>query len=416
MIRNLPEYCPVLIVGAGPAGSTTSLFLEKSGIDHILIDKASFPRDKICGDALSGKVVSVLADLGIDYLNEVENDPVNFRPCHGISFISPSGSRLSVPFKTKAAGKETAAGFLSRRIDFDHFLVKHIKPGRLFESCELVSLEEKPDGIIATVKQNGIVGSIRADLVIGAEGERSIVAKQLAGYVKSKEHYSASVRAYFSGVAVGPEKEYIELHFLDKALPGYLWIFPMTHDLWNVGVIVPSETVSAKKINLKNLLDDLIQNHPLVKDRFVNAKMETPVMGWGLPLGSRKWKLSGSRFLLAGDSGSLIDPFTGEGIGNAMFMGKLAAEAAKKAVEAGNFSAQYLTQYEKSVYDSLWQELKIGKTLLRLLGFPSIFNFVIRKASTNDKLKETITCMFEDIGLRDKMRNPLFYIKLLLNR
>jgi len=411
----IPEYVPALIIGAGPAGATTSLFLTKSGIEHLVIDKATFPRDKICGDALSGKVVSLFAELGLNYLDEVEDNPDEFLPCLGISFVAPNGKCLSVPFRTKVSGRETAAGFISKRIHFDRFLVEHLEPNRLLQQCELVSFERKADGIHAQLKYQGELHAIRTEIIVGAEGDRSLVAKQLAGFVKSKEHYCAAVRAYYSGVTPGPDDKHIELLFLKEALPGYLWVFPLPNGQWNVGVGMVSSKVSKRKVNLKKLMDDLLTTHPLLKDRFAQAKLESPVQGWGLPLGSKRWPLAGERFLLTGDAGSMIDPFTGEGIGNAMYSGKLAAEAIEKAIKANDFSAKQLLTYEANVYAALGEELKIGNTLQKLTNFPWMFNFVVGKALKNSTLRDTITCMFEDIQLREKMRNPLFYLRLLIN-
>lgn len=411
----IPEYTPALIIGAGPAGASTSLFLSKSGIDHLVIDKAAFPRDKICGDALSGQVVSLFSDLGLNYLDEVEANTDEFLPCLGISFVSPNGNYLSVPFRTKVAGRETAAGFISKRINFDRFLVDHMEPNRLIQQCELVSFERKPDGVHAQLKYQGELYPIRTDIIVGAEGDRSLVAKHLAGFVKSKEHYYASVRAYYSGVAPGRDDRHIELIFFKETLPGYLWVFPLPNGHWNVGVVMLSSKVSKRKVNLKKLMADLLATHPRLKDRFVDAKLESPVQGWGLPLGSKRWPLAGERFLLTGDAGSLIDPFTGEGIGNAMYSGKWAAEAIERAILANDFSSKQLMTYETKVYAALGEELKIGTTLQKMLNFPWVFNFVIGKASKNSTLRETITCMFEDIQLRDKLRNPMFYLRLLFN-
>jgi geranylgeranyl reductase family protein len=411
-----PEYTPALIIGAGPAGVTTSLFLTKFGVDHLVIDKAKFPRDKICGDALSGKVVALFGELGLEYIDQIEAKPAEFLPCPGISFVAPNGKCLSVPFRNTVSGRETAAGFISKRIHFDQFMVDHLEAGRLREQCELVSFERKQDGVHALVKFEGNTYPIRTEIIVGAEGERSIVAKQLAGYVKSKDHYCAAVRAYYSGVEPGPDAGYIELLFLQEALPGYLWVFPLPNGQWNVGVGMVSNKVSKNKVNLKKLMDELLTTHPLLRTRFANAKPESPVQGWGLPLGSKKWTLAGERYLLTGDAGSLIDPFTGEGIGNAMYSGKLAAEAIQKALIANDFSVKQLRNYETGVYAALGQELKIGNTLQKLTNFPWFFNFVVGKAVKNSTLRETIICMFEDINLRDKLRNPMFYFRLLFNK
>jgi 2-polyprenyl-6-methoxyphenol hydroxylase-like FAD-dependent oxidoreductase len=132
----LPAKVNVLIVGAGPAGATTSLFLEKKGIDHLIIDKATFPRDKICGDALSGKVVDIVGKLDMDLLAEIETDTASFMPCYGISFIAPNGKALEIPFRTRVNGHLSAAGFISKRIVLIIFWSRNLSQA---DYCKLAS-------------------------------------------------------------------------------------------------------------------------------------------------------------------------------------------------------------------------------------------------------------------------------------
>ena len=125
----------ILIVGAGPAGCTTALRLAKLGVKSILIDKAVFPRDKICGDALSGKVMDIVRKLNPDWIAE-------FQSCskaigsYGILFVSPSGYRLRLPFKPSYTAEEPAPGFVSKRVDFDDWLVNKVKQEPLIQLME----------------------------------------------------------------------------------------------------------------------------------------------------------------------------------------------------------------------------------------------------------------------------------------
>jgi flavin-dependent dehydrogenase len=125
--------------------------------------------------------------------------------------------------------------------------------------------------------------------------------------------------------------------------------------------------------------------------------------------------LSGDGFILTGDAGSLIDPFTGEGIGNALYSGMMAAEWIQKSLASNRLDASFLIQYDEAFYERQWDELKLSHTMQKLCKYPWLFNFVVNKAHKNKALRETISCMFEDLDLRAKLRNPLFYFKLLLN-
>jgi geranylgeranyl reductase family protein len=408
-------HTTVLIAGAGPAGSTASLFLCKEKIPHVIIDKASFPRDKICGDALSGKVVDVLKRLDGNILQEVYDTSSSFLGSYGVKFGAPNGNTVDVPFKANLASLSSPPGFLSRRIHFDNFLFKKIdrSVATVLENCSLKEIKYTAGGVHCTAEREGKSLNIYAKMVVGAEGDRSMVTKQLSKIRKQNKYYCAGLRAYYTGVSGMHEKNFIELHFLKELLPGYLWVFPLPDGGANVGVGMLSSVVSKRKINLKQVMLDSLKNNPILKERFVNAAPAGEIKGWGLPLGSKKRKISGRRFLLAGDAASLIDPFTGEGISNAMTSGMLAAEQIKRSVQVQRFDANYLSAYDKAVYGVLWSELRISRTLQRFSKYPKLFNYVVNKAAVNADFRNMITCMFDDLELRKRLNNPRLYLKLL---
>jgi len=113
---------------------------------------------------------------------------------------------------------------------------------------------------------------------------------------------------------------------------------------------------------------------------------------------------------LIGDTASLIDPFTGEGIGNAMMSGVIAAETATDALNVNNFSASYLNNYDNCVYQKLWDELKLSRKLQHLSAHASLFNFVVNRIRKSKKLRHLITLMFEDIQMRKQLSKPFFIL------
>lgn len=406
----------VVIIGAGPAGSTASLFLAKEKIPHIIIDKASFPRDKICGDALSGKVIPVLKKINLDLVSELAGDEKALGS-HGIVFSAPNGKSIGIPFKTVTSKVDFAPGFISKRIDFDDFLFRKMDRNyaSIFESAELIAFEKNKDGFILKTENRGNELIIHTPLVICCDGDRSLVARKLGGKKMEEAHYCGGIRAYYKGVTGMHEQNYIELHFLNELLPGYFWIFPLPGGYANVGAGMLSSALSKKKVNLRESMLSIIQTHPVFKERFKNAELQGKISGWGLPLGSKRRKISGDGFLLCGDAASLIDPFTGEGISHAMYSGMTAAQTAAEAVRNKNYEAAFLYSYDEKVYRQLWSELRLSRTLQKLCNYPLLFNFVINKAEKNQTFRETLSCMFDDMNLREKLRQPSFYFKLLFN-
>ncbi len=256
----------VVIVGAGPAGAACALKLAASGLQVALIDKATFPRDKTCGDALSVDVINQLAFLSDDLPQKFEN-LTNKIASYGVKIFSPNHRQLDIPFIYK---QKKSFGYISPRFDFDNFLFTEAKQARnvtVFENCNLTNVVVIPD----QVQLQTTMGLLAANMVVGCDGAHSVVSKYLGDIKVEKEHYSAGLRVYYEGVTSFHPENFIELHFFKDILPGYLWIFPLAGNKANVGIGMLSSTVSAKKVNLKEVLQNLIKNHPDIAPRFKNA-------------------------------------------------------------------------------------------------------------------------------------------------
>lgn len=474
---SAPEHTPVLILGGGPGGCAAALQLAKHGVPAVLLEKAVFPRDKVCGDALSGKVMRTLERIDPDLAAQVNADGHRM-PSWGVTFVAPGGKALRVPF-SRETGIGEAPGAILPRLDFDNILFKKVKttPGiTVLEGTAARTFERTKVGWLVTMEGSDRTSdpeqrtTITTPLILDASGANSHFARHVAGLGMEPRHHAAGVRAYYSGVKGLDPQGFIELIFLKELLPGYLWVFPLPDGRANVGLGLRSDVVKKRRVDLKAVLLKLLAEHPTLKDRFANATLEGNVHGMGLPLASKRRKLSGDGYLLIGDAGHLIDPFTGEGISHAMISGVHAADVACEALEkasqqsavpllrrgrsglnaesrstgeargrsehgakissigeageAGLGAAHgslgvphsLLHTYDTRVWRRLGQELAISTRLQQLADKPWLFDFVVDRATKNPALADTISSMFTDLDLRARLKKPGFYMDLLLGR
>ena len=399
----------VIIVGAGPAGCSCAVQLANSGLEVALIDKAEFPRDKICGDALSLDVVNQLSRLSPE-LADAFDARADRMPSYGVTIGAPNNKAMEIPFYRYIG--DGNCGYLYPRYEFDNLLYQHLK------GLENVGL--KPGSPVKTVsKDNGYVHvstskeNLKARMVVGSDGAHSVVNRHLKGLKVDKDAHAAGLRVYYEGVTGFNSGNYIELHFFREILPGYLWIFPLNGGKANIGIGILSSKVSEKKINLKKTLNYLLENKPKLKERFKDAKPLENAKGFGLPLGSKKRSISGENFLLAGDAAGLIDPFTGEGIGNAIRSGRIAGDHIQRAFRENDFSASFNRAYDKEIYRKMWKEMNFSRNIQRIFRYPWLFNFVFNKASQSMQLQHHLMNALLNTSFKQLLAKPKFYWQML---
>ena len=352
------KYFDIIIIGAGPAGSTAVLTLKNSGLKIAVIDKSFFPRDKICGDAVSSVAKRILRQID----PSLELDLLAFPPKTNITkakLYSPKFESIEIGF--------SKVGHCIRRIDFDNWLYEKSKLNKdavYFHGIKVKSIDTIETGVKVVLDDGQIIHS---KLILGCDGAQSIVAKKLANFKVDRKHYSGAIRQYYRNIE-GLSPDSLEVYFLKDYLPGYFWIFPLSNNEANVGFGMLSETIAKHKIDLKQCMDDIIHKIPEISHRFKFAEALEYPQGFGLPLGSKKYAISGNRYMLCGDAASLIDPFSGEGIETAMESGKFAAETAIKSLSENNFTASFLLQYDKRVYKKMWGNFTNHYWLQKILG------------------------------------------------
>jgi geranylgeranyl reductase family protein len=418
MIRKIKTQ--VIIVGAGPAGAAASVFLSKAGIQHVILEKEKFPRDKVCGDACGGKTAFVLRKADPFWMDEIFQRTTQYMPTHGALFFSPDGRSLSIPFSRKNVLPGQAAGFTTPRLTFDNFLFEKLATSysTIHQNVYIKTIERYEEGIVNVkfVQDDGEV-QVHAPLIIGADGDKSQVRKVFLNSDTPSKAYCVALRSYYKGVTELHAENYIELHWLPEVVPGYFWIFPLPNGLANVGIGMLSDQIRKKKLNLREVMLNAIQHNPNLRHRFMNATLVDKIQGWGLPMCLKQEPVSGNNFMLTGDAANLVDPFTGEGIGNALYSGMLAAEACRESLHVNKFDAVFLGKiYDDRLFGKIGGEMKTSALLQRLVHYPWLLKFVVNKAYKSPTLNHAIQSMFIGVNLRKELRKPSFYVNVMLNR
>jgi geranylgeranyl reductase family protein len=402
----------ITIIGAGPAGLTAAMALAKQGIPCLVIDKHHFPRPKICGDGLSGKVVSILKKLDPDYVTELSNSGFA-TGSHSARFYSPATKMMELAFQREPDSHP--AGFICKRADFDEFLFEKAMalPGIHFLGGKWIGRLNKSNGLINVEDQTG-KPLVQSRLVLLASGNDKSLALQLDRAYPTAVEEGIGVRGYFDKVTGSDHNHAIEIHFLKELLPWYLWIFPFADGSANVGLALPESLAKKSALSLKELLIHLIKKYPHLEKRFEHSSMDVKIEANRLPFFTGPVQIAGDNYMFLGDTARLIDPFTGEGMGNAMASGYMAAEVAAKCMENNDFSNKVTREYEQVVYKKLGADLATGLKLQRLARRPELLNLVIGKASANEKTREMISEMLYNTEAKNNLSKSSFYLKLLI--
>jgi geranylgeranyl reductase family protein len=364
----------VIVVGAGPAGSTTAYYLAQAGLDVLLLEKATFPRDKICGDGLTPRAVKQLIAMGIDI------DAPGWIRNKGLR-IYGGGVKLELPWPELASFP--GFGLVRARMDFDQILAEHAEKAgvKLMQGVNVAGpiIDERTDRILGVTDKQG--NEYRGKLVVAADGGSTRLSLAMGLRKREDRPMGVAVRRYYQTPRHDDDymESWLELWDGDKLLPGYGWVFGVGNGTSNVGLGLLNTSKSFQNTDYREMLKRWCANMP-EEWQFTEEFATGPVRGAALPMGFNRQPHYTRGMLLVGDAGGMINPFNGEGIDYAMESGHLAADVIVQALARPTPAQREraLYQYPAILKDTHGGYFTIGRVFVKAIGDPRVMKFATR--------------------------------------
>lgn len=400
----------VIVVGGGPAGSSTATFLARAGLDVTLVDRARFPRDKTCSEYLSPQASEILDSLGV--LEEVESAGV--AQLAGMQVHAPNGAIIHGEFASSHGFTPYRdRGLAVRRTKLDAILLERARRCgvNVEEGVRVTDVVRGANGEVngVTILRDGKQAHLNAQLVVGADGLRSVVARRLGLVRTSRWPRRIALVTHYTGVD-RPE-DFGEMHVYDD---GYCGFASVGDGLTNIAVVVPVSRAAEVAVDRTEFLESWIAERPKLARMFANATRVDPVRATG-PFATSAKRAWARGAALVGDAAEFFDPFTGEGIFTALRGGEILADhvIGSSIRTTGRVDIDALRAYEKArrrVFSGKW---KIEKIIGTVVASPPLINRAARVLSKRRDMADLLIGVVGDFVPSREVFRPGYLLSLL---
>ena len=406
-MRAAHDDADVIVVGAGPAGSATAHYLAQTGLDVLLLEKGTFPRDKICGDGLTPRAVAELIRMGVP-TPESEGWIRNW----GLRTYG-AGHRIEIPWPELA--EMPSYGLARSRMNLDETLARHAEGSgaRLLEGVAVTGpVRHERSGRILGVttrsvdaagRRTGEEREYRARIVVDAGGVSARLATTMGIEKNDNRPMGVAIRTYFKTPRHDDPMMESHLELWDgepgrsNLQPGYGWIFALGDGTANVGLGSLSATATPTKLDYKGLFAQWMRNAP-PEWEFTPENQLGPLRSAALPMAFNRKPHYSQGLLLVGDSGGMVSPFNGEGIAYALQSGRIAADVISQALVRTTPYAmeKALVTYPKILADELGGYFTLGQGFARLIERPEIMRACVKYGLPRPVLMQFVMKLLSD--------------------